>query len=316
MKRTIPVIIDTDPGVDDAVALILALRSPELKVLGITTVFGNVTVEKTTQNARRVLDMMGCPEHGPPVVRGSAGPLVRSFGESTQVHGRDGLGDTNLPESKRPLYGTDVVSFMLKKAHACAGGLHLITLGPLTNAARLVGAVEKPQDLIAHITVMGGAVTVPGNRTPVAETNILSDPEAAALVFRSGVPLTLIGLDVTHNAVFGEEELAVLSDAPEGSAGHFVQSVVAGYLDFYRKNRGLRGAALHDPLAVAVTIRPDLVRTERWHIDVETQGRLTTGMVVADRRFKPAAEANASVAVELDYPAFRDMLLQRLGNTP
>jgi inosine-uridine nucleoside N-ribohydrolase len=160
---------------------------------------------------------------------------------------------------------------------------------------------------------MGGAVTVPGNRTPVAEFNVMSDPEAAEIVFRSGVPLTLVGLDVTYQAIFGHPELAELADRRPDPAVDFVHRVVRGYVDFYREHQGLEGAALHDPVAVAAVIQPDIIQTESWHIAAETQGKLTSGMVVADRRYRPAHEPNANIALELDYGAFRKLLMGHLG---
>ena len=317
------IIIDTDPGVDDALAIILALRSPELKVEAITTVNGNTCLAQATENALRTLDILG-PPNPPPVVKGADRPLEREPFPSVSVHGRDGLGevsDMKYPSGKKkyPLprarpankYAPELICELTAKH---PDKITIVALGPLTNVAlaltidpRLVGAVKE-------IIAMGGAYTVPGNVTPAAEFNFFCDPEAARQVIASGIPITLVGLDVTMQARLSRQ---ALFDATKKRTklNRFLRDSTGRVMNFYRERLGYDGFCVHDALAMMVAIDKGFVGMRRCHVDVETRGELTDGMTVADLR--PYArghvgEPNADVALHTDPARFQQFLLDRI----
>jgi inosine-uridine nucleoside N-ribohydrolase len=318
------VIIDTDPGVDDALALILALQSPELCVDAITTVSGNVPVDLSTHNALTVLGLFP-PERRPLVARGAAQPLRRPLFTAAHVHGDDGLagisrlrtaeGQLSYPPASASLGSYDAVTCLLNCIRRAPGELTLIALGPLTNVAH---ALQRDAGLLrqlAGVVIMGGAVAVPGNVTPVAEFNIYVDPEAAQLVFASGLPITLIGLDVTERVRLSAEMIDQYVSPMGSPLSQFVVECTAPTLQFSTRVERPAGMAMHDPLAVGVLIDPSLVRTVPLSVQVETQGEFTTGMLVADRRpLRPdfKAPANVHVALEVDGSRFLETFLNRL----
>lgn len=318
------VIIDTDPGVDDALALILALQSPELCVDAITTVSGNVDVDLATQNALTVLGLFP-PERRPLVAKGADRPLTRSLYMAAHVHGDDGLGGTSglrtaegqlcYPPASASLAAYDAVTCLLNCIRRSPGELTLIALGPLTNVAH---ALRRDGSLVRQlegVVVMGGAVTVPGNVTPVAEFNIYVDPEAAQVVFSSGLPITLIGLDVTERVRL-TAEMIDQHVCPTGSPlSRFVVECTAQTIQFSARVERPAGMAMHDPLAVGALIDPSIVRTVPLSVQVETQGGFTTGMLVADRRplrHDLMAPANVHVALEVEAARFLETFLHRL----
>jgi inosine-uridine nucleoside N-ribohydrolase len=318
------VIIDTDPGVDDALALILALQSPELCVEAITTVSGNVHVEPATQNTLTVLGLFP-PGRRPPVARGADRPLVRALDTAAHVHGDDGLGGvsrmrTAAGQPRYPLPSAthtsqDAVTCLLERIRRSPGELTLVALGPLTNLALAWRRDAHAFRQLAEVVIMGGAVTVPGNVTAVAEFNIYVDPEAAQVVFASGVPITLIGLDVTERVRL-TAEMIDQSIRPAGlPLSQFVLDCTAQTIEFSARVERPPGMAMHDPLAVGALIDPTIVHTVPLSVQVETKGELTTGMLVADRRpllSDRKAPANAHVAVEVDAARFLEMFLHRL----
>ncbi len=318
------VIIDTDPGVDDALALILALQSPELCVEGITTVSGNVHVDLATQNALTVLGLFP-PERRPPVAKGSDRSLTRPLSTAAHVHGDDGLGGVSCllsavgqpryPPASATLTSQDAVACLLDRVRSSPGELTWIALGPLTNLAHALRRDAHAVQRLTEVVIMGGAVTVPGNVTAVAEFNIYVDPEAAQVVFASGLPITLIGLDVTERVRLTAEMIEQYV-RPSGSPfSQFVVECTAQTIQFSTRVERPPGMAMHDPLAVAALIDPALVHTVPLPVQVETKGEFTTGMLVADRRplhpkFK--ATANVKVALEVDAARFLEMFLHRL----
>jgi inosine-uridine nucleoside N-ribohydrolase len=318
------VIIDTDPGVDDALALILALQSPELSVDAITTVSGNVHVDLATQNALTVLGLFP-PERRPPVAKGAAQPLGGPWETAAHVHGDDGLGglshlctgagEPRYPPASTALAPVDAVTCLLDRVRHAPGELTLVALGPLTNLAQALRRDSRVVHQLAEVVIMGGAVTVPGNVTPVAEFNIYVDPEAAREVFASGLPLTLIGLDVTEQVRLTGETIAQRI-LPLGSRlGQFVGECTVHTVQFSTRVERPPGMAMHDPLAVGVLIDPAIVSTQPLSIQVETKGEFTTGMLVADRRtLHPGhkAPANVNVALEVDAGRFLELFLGRL----
>jgi inosine-uridine nucleoside N-ribohydrolase len=318
------VIIDTDPGVDDALALILALRSPELCVDAITTVSGNVHVDLATQNALTVLGLFP-PERRPPVAKGADRPLVRSLSTAAHVHGDDGLGGVTRMRTAagQPRYPPAGATSPLRHAVTCLldlirrspGELTLIALGPLTNLAQALRRDAHTFRQLAEVVIMGGAVTVPGNVTPVAEFNIYIDPEAAQVVFASGVPITLIGLDVTERVRLTAEMIDQYIRPASSPLSQFVVDCTGQTIQFSSHVERPPGMAMHDPLAVGALIGPVLTRIVPLPVKVETKGELTTGMLVADRRPLLAdlkAPANALVALEVDAARFLEMFLHRL----
>ncbi|MCD6529606.1 nucleoside hydrolase [Candidatus Bathyarchaeota archaeon] len=293
------VIIDCDPGIDDALALILALRSDELKVEAVTTVGGNMPVEDATENALKVLELAGRTEI--PVASGlnPKGTLR----ESVKIHGEDGLGNTWLPKPKVKPADQDAVEAIISILHQKP--VHIITLGPLTNVASAIDKEPEIKRRIESLTVMGGAINVPGNVTPVAEFNVYMDPEAARKVLRSGVKVTLVPLDVTMKTMIEEDEIEDIEEADTPVAS-FAAKALRHYLKMYRRVAGTRGCPLHDPLTVAYRIDPTLMKTQPLYVDVETKGELTRGETVADLRAgeRRIKETNAEVCLQVDAERF------------
>jgi purine nucleosidase len=305
------VLIDTDPGIDDAIAILLALASPELDVRGITVVHGNVPVEACALNALKVLDLAG--RRDVPVVTGAAAPLVRPARHAEAVHGADGLGGLFPPPDDAHPFGADAAAFIAGTLAEADEPTTLIALGPLTNVATAILATPGMRERLERIAAMGGAIRREGNVTPAAEFNIFADPEAAAIVLNAGVPITLVPLDATMRAIFPGEAAARLSgsevpvERAVGELGSFVSAV-------YKRYYGIDGFALHDPLAVGAAVDPSLVTTEDLWVSVETRGELTAGATVADFWHipEPWGEPNASVALDVDVDRFLELLCTRL----
>ncbi|MCW2756848.1 MAG: hypothetical protein JWO46_594 [Nocardioidaceae bacterium] len=303
---TVPVVIDTDPGIDDAIAIMLAAASPEVDVLAITAVSGNVGLDHTTANACALADLVGLDV---PVGRGAAGPLWRrDTAAAEDVHGRNGLGGHVLPSSARAT--EPAVPLLHRVVEDSAEPVTLVTIGPLTNVALLMAAHPETARKIDRIVMMGGAFRALGNRTPTAEFNIWFDPDAAARVVDFGVPITMVGLDVTQQCRLYDADVAPLV----ASGGPIAETVLAilrsGDAD---ARHGLAaGAMQHDALAMAAVIRPDLLELERFHVDVENAGRLTSGMTVVDHRRSTGHPENVDLAVGVDAPAFLELLVSRL----
>lgn len=306
------IIIDTDPGQDDAVAILLALASPEdVEVLGITAVAGNVPLALTSLNARKVCELAGRPDV--PVFAGCDRPLGRALVTAEHVHGKTGLDGPDLPEPEMPLQDAHAVDFIVETLHSQpAGTVTLCPLGPLTNIAT---AFERAPEIVARvqeIVLMGGAYFEVGNITPTAEFNIYVDPQAADIVFRSGVPITVMPLDVTHKA---------LVTGPRNDAfralGTPVGVAVAQMTDFFerfdKEKYGSDGAPLHDPCVTAYLIRPDLFSGRRINVEIETTSELTMGMTVADWWGVTDRAPNATFMGRVDADAFFALLTERLA---
>jgi inosine/uridine nucleosidase len=296
------ILLDCDPGHDDAIALLLAAGRPDVVDLrAVTTVAGNAELEKVTLNARRVLTLAGAD--GVPVAAGAAGPRVGGLVTALEVHGESGLDGASLPEPTQPLDPRSAVELMT----AC-GPATVVATGPLTNVAALV---EQAPSAIDEIVWMGGS-TERGNTRPYAEFNALVDPEAAAVVFASGIPLTMVGLNLTHQAQATPEVLARL-----GELGTPVGEAAIGWLSFfadtYRDVFGFAGPPVHDACAVALVIDPTLVRCEDYYVAIETEGRYTRGATVVDFYGRFGEPANARVTLELDAPRFWDTVIEALA---
>lgn len=308
----IPVLIDCDPGQDDAIALLLALASPELEVLGVTTVAGNQTLDKVTANAIRVLELVGRDDV--PVAAGADRPLVGELVVAADAHGETGLDGPDLPPPLGRRVEQHAVEFLAERILTCDRPVTLVPIGPLTNVALLIAERPEAAARIGRIVLMGGAIAE-GNMTPSAEFNIWTDPEAAARVFASGIDLTMIGLDVTNRAVLTPEHAELLRG--QGQVGAAVAAMLDYYGEFYREAYDHGGCPVHDAVAVAHLIRPELVRTLDRHVEVEVAPGLCRGRTVVDmRRRIVLPEPNAKVAVDIDVPGFVTLLLGRLAQLP
>jgi inosine-uridine nucleoside N-ribohydrolase len=299
---TIPVLLDCDPGHDDAIALLLALGSDELELGGVTTVAGNQTLEKTTANAIRVLELAGRAEI--PVAAGAGRPLVRDPRVAADVHGETGLDGPDLPPPQAEPSPEHAVDFLAERV----AGATLIATGPLTNVALLLA--RYPEAKPERIVLMGGAIAE-GNVTPAAEFNIWADPEAAHRVFTSGLDVTMVGLDVTHRALVTPAHAGQLREA--GRIGTVVAELLEFYGGFHRATYGWDGSPIHDAVAVAHVIDPELLEVERLNVRVDTESELCRGRTVVDLWRRTGLEPTASVAVGIDAERFVDLLLQRLA---
>jgi len=298
-----PIVLDCDPGHDDAIALLLALASPELEVLGVTTTYGNQTLEKTTANAIRVLELVGRGDI--PVAPISERPLVRAIRVAAHVHGESGLYGPDLPPARAAAVP---VSEIADRVRSSERPVTLVATGPLTNVAHYLetrGGVE-----FERVVIMGGSIA-DGNVTPAAEFNIWADPEAAQRVFQSGLDVTMIGLDVTHKAVTGPDVQRRLRNA--GPVGVFVAELVDFFTVYHRQTYGWDGAPIHDAVAVAHVLRAGLVETKLRNVQVELESELCRGRTVVDVWLRTDRAPNAHVGVDLDAGAFFDLLVERVA---
>ena len=306
---TVPILIDCDPGHDDAIALLLALASPEVELLGVTTVSGNQTLDKTTANAIRVLEFVG---HGDvPVAAGADRPLVRERSVAAHVHGESGLDGPALPPPGKAPEAEHAVDFLAGRILGASEPVTLVPVGPLTNVGLLLARYPEVAQNLREVVVMGGAIAE-GNVTPAAEFNIWADPEAAQRVFSSGLDVTMIGLDVTHKALLMPERVEELR-----SAGR-VGSVAAELFDFYHRFHaqiyGLEGSPIHDALAVAQVLRPELVETLERNVEIDCDSELCRGRTVVDLWRRTGREPNAHVGVGVDADGFIDLLVERISS--
>jgi inosine-uridine nucleoside N-ribohydrolase len=300
-----PVLLDCDPGHDDAIAILLALASPEIDLVGITTVQGNQTLEKTTANAIRILEFAGRSEV--PVAAGANRPLLREPFVARYVHGETGLDGPTLP----PALGSPLDQHAVDFLGEHVDGATLVAVGPLTNVALLLA--RYPEARPARIVLMGGSIGV-GNVTPAAEFNIWADPEAAARVFESGLDVTMIGLDVTHEALMTKADADRLRET--GRIGTLVAELWEFYNRFHSQTYGFDESPIHDAVALAHVFRPDLAETAHRHVAIECGSELTRGRTVVDLWRRTENEPNAHVGVGIDGRAFIELLLERISRMP
>lgn len=298
-----PVIIDCDTGVDDAIALFMAFKLPEFDVKAITSTAGNVEIEKTTLNALRIMEMANCSV---PVYRGAAAPLFREQVTAHYVHGKNGLNDMDLPLPKRHAEEKPACDAIYDIAKECGGALEIIAIGPLTNLGLAFIKYRELPKLMKRIVIMGGAASG-GNVTPAAEFNIFADPEAADIVFRSGVPVHMCGLDVTMKAYLTPAEIDELG-ALGSKVSAFCRDVTQGVLR-YSLNLNLPGMCMHDPATVLYAADDAIFTAEEAGVRVETKGKLTYGKTVTDVfSDKQFPEHNAFVVTNVDREAFKKKL--------
>jgi len=304
------IIIDTDPGVDDAMAILFALASPELDLLGLTIVFGNGQTAQLAQNAIHILDIAGRSDI--PVAVGSATPLARAYrGKGASVHGEDGLGNIYLPAPSRAPLSISAAQYIVQTVMSQPSEVTLIAIGPLTNVALALRIEPRLVSAVKEVIIMGGAAFCRGNASPVAEANIFNDPEAARIVFGAGWPLTMVGLDVTTRTKMSPAYLDEIY-ALGNPRADFISRIVPFYLNFHRLSKEHGGIYTHDPSAIGYAIDPTLFKTERLPVFIETEGHCA-GQTVADTRQQWISEPEINICTEVDSPRLLELFKNRLG---
>lgn len=316
MKK-IPVIIDCDPGHDDAIALLWALASPSLEVKAVTTVAGNQSLEKVTDNAIKVLTKARV--YDIPVGQGYSRPLIGELNDGGLIHGETGLDGPRLPEKAFEKVELNSVELMIKTIEEAQEKITLVALGPLSNLARLFIIRPDLKEKIEQISLMGGGTY--GNWIPAAEYNIWVDPEAAKVVFDSGIPIIMAGLDVTQKAYVTDEENEKLK-AQGNEVSIFVSELIEFYRQYHYQVEGFPGCTLHDPCAIAALVHPEIFTAEQCHVDIELNGKLTRGMTVIDRIgylekiFNEKKERQVKVLFGVDREKFVEYLLEAMARIP
>jgi len=306
--KPIPLILDCDPGHDDALAMILAAHNPALNLLGITTVSGNGGIAKVTLNARRVATLANI---NVPIAEGAGKAILGAIEEASDIHGESALDGAELPEPKNELSALHAVDLMAKLIKDHSEPVTLVATGPLTNIALFLKMYPQLKNRVAEIVFMGGSASR-GNRTPYAEFNIWMDPEAADVVLRSGLPLTMCGLDVTHQALVTKEIFTALEQM-----GTPLSSTIIGLLKFFAKTYDevfeMPDPPLHDPVAIALLIDRSVVKSRHVNVQVELSGPLTRGATVVDIYQRLGEPANCNVALDLDFDKFWSMMLEAIS---
>ena len=303
------IILDCDPGHDDAIALLLALASPEVELLGVTTVHGNQTLEKTTINALKLLEFVDRTDI--PVAAGALVPFSREPYIAEYVHGKSGMDGPTLPEPKTKPVARHAVDFIAETLLASGEPVTIVPTGPLTNIALFLAMHPDAAQKVDRVVLMGGAYGE-GNVTPAAEFNIWVDPEAAARVFQSGLDVTMIGLDVSHQAIFGPEPTAQIKAA--GRVGAMVAELLEFYGRFHKQSYGWDGSPIHDAVAMAHVVKPGIVETVHVGVRVDCGEELGRGRTNCDLRGRVGWESNAHVGVGIDADAFISLLVERISS--
>jgi purine nucleosidase len=304
------IIIDTDPGVDDALTFLLALASPEIQLEALTTVQGNVTIEKATRNALSVLELANASHI--PVVQGCSLPLLKTPHKSGEaVHGASGIGKSILPEPKTKPLGGHAIDYLIRRVLAEPNELSIFPIGPLTNIALAIRKEPRFAKAVKELVIMGGAIRSGGNVTPLAEFNIHEDPHAAHIVFHSGIPITLIPLDVTYKCLLTSRDVERLNKINSPIA-RFVHDATATYMEFYSNYEGFGGCAMHDPLTLATIIAPELLTFEEHYVDVDISGGISTGKAFADFMRVSKKPANIKVGLDVRGRDFVELFVERM----
>jgi len=306
----LPIILDCDPGHDDAIALVLALASPELEVKAVTSSAGNQTPDKTLRNVLRMLTLLKRSDI--PVAGGAVKPLMRDLIIADNVHGETGLDGPALPEPDFAPQNCTAVELMAKVLRESPEPVTLVATGPQTNVALLLNSHPELHAKIARIVIMGGAMGL-GNWTPAAEFNIYVDPEAAEIVFQSGIPVVMAGLDVTHRAQIMADDFERFR-AINNPVARTVAELLDFFMEYHKTEKwGFQGAPLHDPCTIAWLLKPEIFTTARRWVGVETQGKYTQGMTVVDYYMLTGNEPNTDIMLDIDRQAFVDLLAERLA---
>jgi purine nucleosidase len=302
------IIIDTDPGVDDSLTFLLALASPEIKLEALTTTQGNVTVDKATRNALAVLELARASHI--PVVQGSVLPLIQPLRAVDHVHGVSGIGNSKLPEPKTKPIEQHAVDYLIERMLAEPNEISIFPIAPLTNLALAIRKEPKFAKAVKELVIMGGAIQENGNVTPLAEFNIFVDPHAAHIVFHSGIPITLIPLDVTQKCLLKQEHIDRLLKI-KSPISLFIKEAIEVYLKFSLE-RGYEGSALHDPLTLATIIAPELLTLQEYYVDVDISGGVSMGKTFADIYHIMKKPVNMRVAMDVRGNDFIELFLQRM----
>jgi len=304
MKK--PIIIDCDPGLDDAVALFMILNNKNFDIRAVTPVSGNQTIDKTSINALKLVSFAGS---NVPVACGASKPLFKELVTAAHVHGESGLGDVILPEPKMGFSALNAYDMIYQEAIKYDKELQIVALGPLTNIAITLLKYPDVKDKIQRITLMGGSSGC-GNDTPAAEFNIVADSDAAKIVFESGIPITMVGLDATHKALVFEEEVKEILSY-KNRVSEVVANILSNAMGFCKKH-GFEGAVMHDPLAMACIIDPEVMISKDYRVDVETKGTYTNGKTVVDIYNVTGKKPNAKVGLDLDRNKFINILKEAM----
>lgn len=306
---TTKIIIDTDPGVDDALTFLLALASPEIQLEALTSVHGNIGIENTTRNALAVLELAKASHI--PVARGCELPIIsRVYQSGKNVHGIKGVGNAELPEPKSKAVNPHALDFLIEKVNTEPNQISVFPIGPLTNIALAIRKEPSFAKNIKELVIMGGAIKHGGNATPLAEFNIFADPHAAHVVFHSGIPIKLIPLDVTQQCLLTSADIKKISKINSPIAT-FIKDATSVYLDFY-KQEGIDGCALHDPLTLATIIAPELLTFEEYYVDVDMSGGVSNGNTFADLMRVSKKPANMKVAMHVHGRDFIQLFIERM----
>jgi len=303
------IILDTDPGIDDALAILLAIASPELQLDGIITVHGNASVERTTINALSLLELAGRPDI--PVARGFELPLVQPSLLALETHGDSGLGYAKLPEPRIKPIGQHGSDFLIEQIMSNPGEITLVAVAPLTNVAVAIRKEPRIVKALKEIIIMGGAVRHQGNSSPMAEFNVHVDPHAAHIVFHAGIPATLVPLDVTYQCILTPEDAKRLNkiDSP---ITKFIYDSTRFYMEFHDEYQQIDGCAINDPLAMALAFMPELCTYEEHYVDVDISGGVSMGNTFADFYKHYKKPANMKIALGVKVRDFMEMFLERM----
>ena len=302
------IIIDTDPGVDDSLTFLLALASPEIKLEALTTSQGNVTLDKATRNALSVLELARSSHI--PVAAGSIVPLVQPLRASAYVHGESGIGNSHLPEPHTKPVSQHAVDYLIERVLAEPNEISIFPIAPLTNIAMAIRKEPRFAGSVKELVIMGGAIQEGGNMTALAEFNIYVDPHAAHIVFHSGIPITLIPLDVTHKCLLKQQHVDRLMQI-NSPISNFIRDT----LEVYLKSSlalGYAGSSLHDPLTLATIIAPELLTLREYYVDVDISGGVSMGKTLADIFNVTKKPVNMKVAMDVRGDDFVELFLQRM----
>ena len=304
------VILDTDPGIDDALAFILLKAMPEIELQAITVTHGNTSVEKCTTNALKLVELLGMTDI--PIAMGATEPLVRALSIAEETHGDTGLGHAVLPNPRTQVVKENAANLIIDIVNANPGEITILCIGPVTNLALALLKEPSLRKKIKNVVSMAGTIHCPGNATPSSEYNVYCDPESFDILLRSGIDLTIVPLDVTYQCLFTKAHVERLSNARE-DIRTFIDRSTAFYMEFHAEYQGIQGCAINDPLAAAILLKPDLVTFRDYYVDIELHGEFTTAKLSADHFNATGKAPNAKVAMEVDVNAFMDFFIERVG---
>lgn len=303
------VILDTDPGIDDALAFILLKAMPEIELQAITVTHGNTSVEKCTTNALKLVELLGMQDI--PVAMGADQPLVKALSVAEETHGDTGLGHAVLPSPTTTVVANNAANLIIEIVNAYPGEITILCIGPVTNLALALLKEPSLRKKIKNVVSMAGTIHYPGNATPSSEYNVFCDPESFDILLRSGIDLTIVPLDVTYQCLFTKDHVARLKGARE-DIRNFIDRSTAFYMEFHAEYQGIQGCAINDPLAAAILVKPELVTLRDYYVDIELHGEFTTAKISVDHFSATGNLPNAKVAMEVNVEGFMDFFIERV----